>query len=177
MLIILEKLIAPILAFTAEEVWENIRVKKKPKSIHLNSWPKVEEKLIDAELEKRWDKLIEIRDYVLEALEKRRMEGEIGSSLEAKVELAVKNKDTFLFLNRYRQELPTIFIVSEVGLKEVDIVPEAYWQDANFQDIGILVKKSGGNKCNRCWNYSVSVGKSKEHPNLCQRCKKVINKL
>ena len=168
-LVILEKLIAPILVFTAEEAWKNTNShlgggNGPEASIHLSSWPEVEEGLIDSKLEECWNRLIDIRALVLKAIEAKRMEGEVGSSLEAKVGLLVKNEETFEFLNKFKDDLPSIFIVSEVDVAKAK----------DTEEIAICVEKAKGKKCDRCWNYSVTVGKDKKHALLCKRCVDVV---
>jgi isoleucyl-tRNA synthetase len=155
----LTKLIAPILSFSAEEVWSYIPQKKEV-SVHLASWPSQKEDYIDKELEERWTKLLKYRDEVLKALEKARVEKTIGNSLEARVEISVSDQD-YNFLNQFLKDLPMIFIVSQVELKK----------DGNLR---IEVKRARGKKCIRCWNWNEAVGKDKEHPDLCPRCCVVV---
>jgi isoleucyl-tRNA synthetase len=159
----LTKLIAPVLSFTAEEVWHYIShdsseqsLERKELSVHLASWPSQKEDYIDKELEERWTKLLKYRDEVLKALEKARVEKTIGNSLEARVEISASKED-YNFLNQFLKDLPTVFIVSQVELKK----------DGNLR---IEVKKARGKKCVRCWNWNEAVGKNKEHPDLCPRC-------
>jgi len=163
-LVILEKLIAPILVFTAEEAWKNTNSHrgdgKDSASIHLSSWPEVEEGLIDSKLEEHWDRLIDIRALVLKAIEAKRMEGKVGSSLEAKVGLLVNNEENFAFLNKFKDDPPSIFIVSEVAVAKAK----------DTEEIAICVEKATGKKCDRCWNYSVTVGEN----GLCKRCVDVV---
>jgi isoleucyl-tRNA synthetase len=148
-------LLAPILAFTADEAWENLPG-EKPESVHLAYFPEIVASEEDAELLKRWDRIFEIREAVLKSLEEARTEKLIGSSLEAKVILSV-NEETFMFLKPYADELRYIFIVSQVELKKSD-------------ELKIEVKRADGNKCERCWNYSVKVGEFHNYPTICERC-------
>jgi len=174
-LLILEKVIAPILVFTAEEAWRNTKVKEKAESVHISSWPEPDEKLIDLKLEEKWDNLIDIRMFILKAIEAKRMEGKIGSSLEARVELAVKDNGIYSFLDGYKKDLPAILIVSEVELTRAQDVPPGFSKHEGIPGLGISVGKASGQKCNRCWNYSTTVGKSDDHPGLCGRCVSVVN--
>ena len=176
-LLILEKLIAPILVFTAEDAWKNTKLKESVESVHLSEWPAIKDDLIDTDLEERWDKLINIRIYLMKEIEKKRTEGEVGSSLEARVDLAIKDNELFSFLNRYKEELPTIFIVSEVKLTRVEEVPKEFRQDEGLGGMGMLVGKAGGQKCSRCWNYSRTVGSNEAHSSLCEKCVSVVDKL
>ena len=174
-LLILEKLIAPILVFTAEEAWRNSKVKEKVESVHISSWPEPDEKLIDLKLEEKWDRLIDIRMFILKAIEEKRMEGKIGSSLEARVELAAKDNAIYSFLDGYKKDLPAILIVSEVELARAQDVPAGFSKHEEIPGLRISVGKASGQKCNRCWNYSSTVGESHGHPNLCERCVGVVD--
>ncbi len=159
----LAKVMAPILSFTSEEVWENLG---RQTSVHLESWPKPAAKHRSIELEEKWSHFLEIRDKVLKALEERREKKEIGNSLEASVELAVSKKEEHDFLKVFIQDLPGLFLVSSV---DVFLRP-----DASADGLAVNVKKAQGQKCGRCWNYRDSVGKSNEHPALCNRCIDVL---
>ncbi|MCS6874847.1 MAG: isoleucine--tRNA ligase [Pyrinomonadaceae bacterium] len=149
------RLLAPILAFTADEAWENLPGKHE-ESVHLAFFPKASLSAEEAALLERWKKIFEIRDLVLKSLEEARINKLIGSSLEAKVLLSVE-KPIYEFLQAYKDELRYVFIVSQVELIEAD----------NFS---IEVKKADGLKCERCWNYSVRVGEFAQYPTVCERC-------
>jgi isoleucyl-tRNA synthetase len=166
-LLALTKLMAPILAFTAEEIWKSLpeRQKEQP-SVHLTAFPKADPRWRDAELEKRWEQLLEVRVAVQAELEKKRREKLIGASLEAKVVVSA-NPEKFEFLQRYERDLPGIFIVSQVELKKVTHLP-------HHPDFAVEVLKADGKKCVRCWNYLPSVGESAAHPELCDRCLEAI---
>ena len=154
---ILTRLMAPITPFTAEEIWGYFN---KPVSVHLADWPKVENCLIDADLEAGWQTLINLREEVLKALEEKRIAKLIGSSLEAKVIIAAA-KEEHEFLNKYLADLRYIFIVSQVELLKGD-------------KLNIQVLKADGKKCSRCWNWSSLVGEDQSNPTLCERCAGVV---
>ncbi|MDP2912357.1 MAG: class I tRNA ligase family protein, partial [Candidatus Omnitrophota bacterium] len=155
---VLTRQMAPIIPFTAEEIWGYFN---KEGSVHLAQWPKEEDDLIDLGLESRWQRLIALREEVLKALEEKRIGKLIGSPLEARVTIIVKEKDEHEFLNRYLADLRYIFIVSQVELAKGD-------------KREILVGKAEGKKCSRCWNWSVSVGDNQANPTLCDRCAGVV---
>jgi len=155
---VLTRIMAPITPFTAEEIWGYFN---KEGSVHLSDWPGLEEDLIDAGLENKWQKLIYLREDVLKALEEKRIAKLIGSPLEAKVTLVAGGSEEYEFLNSYIGILRYIFIVSQVELLKGD-------------KIDIQVTKAGGRKCGRCWNWSESVGKDKSNPTLCERCSGVV---
>jgi isoleucyl-tRNA synthetase len=166
----LVKMLSPILSFTTEEVWGAIpnQPGREP-SVHLCSWPQVEEEMVNEELGVRWERLLKIRNSVTKALEMGRKEGLLGNSLEAKVLVFPERAEDAVFLERYEAMLPTVFIVSQVDLRPAG---EALPQDISVKEDGIslAVRKADGEKCKRCWNYSESVGESEEHPSICGRC-------
>ena len=156
-------LIAPILPFTSEEVYdsmyEGITSDDKAESVHLRLFPKQEELHIDEPLLTEWEKIREVREPVLKALEEARQRGMIGNSLEAKVMLQASG-GTAELLQRHRADLRYIFIVSQVELNQAE---------ANGE-LKIAISKADGQKCGRCWNYSVEIGKDQGFPTLCERC-------
>jgi isoleucyl-tRNA synthetase len=166
----LTRMLAPTLSFTAEEAWRAIpnQPDREP-SVHLCSWPEAEPRLVDDELGERWERLLEVRAGVTKALEMARRDGRLRNSLEAKVVLYPERSEEASLLGRYEKMLPTVFIVSQVELHSVG---EALPEDISVKDnhVAIAVRKSDGEKCERCWNYRESVGRSEEHPSLCDRC-------
>jgi len=160
------RLLSPILAFTADEIWENIPRGETPESnyvsVHVAEFPQTDGEY-DIDLKERWEKLFDIRDEVLKALEDARNAKLIGSSLEAKVVLTV-NDSTFDLLSRYVDELRYIFIVSQVEL-------------LNGENFNVKVERAEGNKCERCWNYSTRVGESERYPTACERCLDALSEI
>ena len=161
LLVNLTKLMAPILPFTSEEVWKYIQGLRLEESIFLASWPKRDEKLVDRELEDKWERIMEIRDKVLKKLEEARQAKDIAASLEAKIIVSFPNSLISL-LRGSEDMLREAFIVSQVELKE-------------GKKMEVEVERAKGRKCERCWNYSPYVGKNEDHPALCERCWKVIS--
>jgi len=161
----LVRLLAPILAFTSEEIWKYIPHRKSdnPESIQLNSWPAVNPEYENPELEKKWNRLIEIRDDVLKALENARNEKLIGASLEAEIRLKASG-DNYDFLAENKELLAMIFIVSDVVIED----------DPSATEIEITVARAEGEKCERCWVYSTTVGRNEKHPTLCSRCAEIM---
>ena len=148
------RLLAPILAFTSDEAWENMPG-RDVESVHMAEFPTIVETDANA-LSENWERLFAIRDEVLKALEEARNAKEIGSSLEAKVVLTA-DKDTTFFLADYFDQLRYIFIVSQVEVHQGD-------------KLDVVIQKADGTKCERCWNYSVRVGESAKYPTVCERC-------
>jgi len=163
-LVALTKLMAPILTFTADELWRMLRetARKDAASVHLASLPEANPKWADDKLAERWGKLLAIRTEVQASLEAQRRDKVIGSALEAKVVL--KADDAMLaFLKPYEAELPALFIVSQVALERV-----------TQAGCSAEIRRAQGNKCERCWNYRPAVGTFKDHPTLCDRCVEAI---
>ena len=154
-LLILVKSIAPLLPFTAEEVWQYIPLSDTVKSVHATEWPQMKNKYIDDELENKWYNLLQLRMKVLKAIEEKRSSGEVGSSLEAAITIGLTQENSFL--KDMRTCLLELFIVSEVSLEDA---PEP----------SIRVSKAKGNKCPRCWNYSLKIGTSEKYPDICPKC-------
>jgi len=173
---VLVKIVSPILSYTSEEIWEYLP--EKPQiSVHLSSWPQANKKWIDQRLQENWDRLLQIRSMVCAVLEHKRMEKVIGNSLEAMVFLFITDKKHYSFLKKYLDQLPAIFIVSDVKLEMVKVLPPQAKTDTKMTFLGVTVEKAAGSKCIRCWNWSPTVGQDSGHPQLCQRCLEVIHSL
>jgi len=94
--------------------------------------------------------------------------------LEAEVSLFVDSDEPYLFLARYREQLPSVFIVSSVNLTRVEALPEDASESELFPNLAISSKRTSGSKCERCWNWSRTVGDYDKHPTLCKRCVEVL---
>ncbi len=161
----LTRLLAPVLSFTAEEIWGHLPGERE-KSVHLARFPRFESSLLDMDLEERYAKLLDIREDVSKALEIARNDKLIGHSLDARVLLEAPAPVRGL-LERYKDELATLFIVSQAELGE-DI--EDGLEGENVAGLKIRIEKARGGKCERCWTYSTSVGHFDDHPSICERC-------
>jgi len=160
----LTRLMAPILPFTAEEVWKYIPEESgKPGSAHLAEFPQPNGQLLDETLNERWEKIWEIRSTVTKALEEARKGKQIGLSLDAQVHLFLP-ENIVTFLQPYAGELKSIFIVSSVTLHRTE----------DDKEVRVEAQRAEGQKCDRCWNFDVSVGHHSKHPTLCQRCTEAI---
>jgi isoleucyl-tRNA synthetase len=163
----LTKLSAPILTFTADEVWRFIPGILE-ESVHLSTFPEVD--YINNDLEEKWNKLIAIRDEILKALEMARGAKLIRSSLEAGVEI-YGHPDTIGFIHDNLEQIRVLSIVSHIGL--LDKPPEGVnfiHQSTEFDGLVVKVVNAPGRKCERCWTYRVSVGDNSAHPTICDRC-------
>ena len=155
------RLLAPILSFTAEEVYDNMPY-EDAESVHLTDFP-AKNLIDDAALEAKWDKLLEVRDDVNKALEESRNEKVIGKSLEAAVEIYSNDSEVVELLNSV-DNLHQLFIVSSVEVKENDGVA--------YDLATVKVIKAEGHRCERCWNIVEEVNEE----GLCPRCASILNK-
>ena len=163
------RIMAPVLSFTADEVWSYMKEGAKDKSVFLASFPKVEEKYLDKALEERWDRIIAVRGEVAKVLEALRRDKKIGHSLDSEVKLYAA-PDLHAFLMNYEKDLAFIFIVSSVAvLKDGDAPADSFASDA-VSGLRIGAGPARGEKCGRCWMYSETVGTVAEHPSICSRC-------
>ena len=155
----LTRMIAPILAYTSDEIWKYMPHSSNEKSEHViyNEMPEKVDISIDDDFMAFWDEIHELRDDVKKSLETFIKDKTIKSSLEAKVTLAASG-DKLAFLKKAENELATAFIVSEVEIVE------------NSSELEIKIEKAEGEKCERCWVISKTVGENSEHPTLCSRC-------
>jgi isoleucyl-tRNA synthetase len=172
LLSILVRLIAPVLSFTAEEIWQYMPGDKSDReiSVQLEEFPKVKQEIKNDELEAKFQKILDVRYEVSRALERARADKVIGHSLDAKVDLYA-DKELHDFLKSLEQELPFLFIVSQV---EICPPGSTASQDAvegeELKNLKVAVAQAEGQKCARCWNYSTTVGRVEEHPGICERC-------
>ena len=167
-------MISPILAFTAEEIWKYIPHSEgmNDESPLFNMMPEKVTGAADDELMAIYDRIHELRDDVKKALESARAEKLIGASLDAKVTLfaAGELKD---FIIAHKNELAEAFIVSQLEVCDGEAAPENAAK-GDIDGLCVLVEKATGEKCARCWMYSDTVGKNASHPDLCERCAKVL---
>jgi len=173
----LVRLLAPILSFTSEEVWQHLpQVSGRVESVHLALFPSQQEILGLAtstrngesnqeQLRSDWTLLRGVRDEVLKALEAARNQKLIAGSLEAQVTLSAP-EPAYSVLARYAQELRFLFIVSAVNLESA--------AGDGASGVRVQVSKAPGRKCERCWNYSTHVGEDPEYPGVCERCSAVL---
>ena len=157
----LARMLSPILAFTADEIWENLPTSDQQRavSVHLTTLPDTGG-FGDNELLSTWTQLFEIREDVLRSLEEARVAKQIGSSLEARVEISAAG-NAYKLLERHHDDLRYIFIVSHVDVLD---------SGEGASGVSIKVYPAAGIKCERCWNYSTRVGESSRYPTVCERC-------
>lgn len=161
----LVRILAPMTCYTAEEIWKYMPHKdgENKESVMLEYYPKVNPQYDNKELEETWDKYIKIKDEVAKKLELARANKEIGLSLAAKVTLFADGK-TYDFIKGKEELLKEICIVSDVEIKE------GKKEEDKDAIVGVSVEQASGEKCERCWMYSETVGKDENHPHICHRC-------
>lgn len=173
-LVTFTKMLAPILAFTCEELWSYMPAEVKDEdSVHLSSWPAPNEKYINLDIDAGWNRILKIRGEVAKALEGARNEKKIGNSLEAQVELYV-DESTQEFLGNYRDILAQTMIVSSVNVYPFFETPADAYRSELIPNLAVKVLPAPGAKCERCWRFEETVGGVAEHPGLCARCAAVL---
>ena len=176
-LAILVRLTAPILSFTSEEAWLSFPVGRPEESVFLSDMPKPDPSLQDEKLANRWDRLVEVRDEVLAALERAREKKMIGNALESGLVLFSEDDTVRDLLKEHAGYLEQLFIVSGVELSDSkdDLDKESYVGEK--VDLLVSVRKAEGEKCQRCWMYSTTVGSIEEFPDICEKCAGAIRKI
>src|SRR5579863_4717024 len=171
----LTRLLAPIMTFTCEEIWQYLpKSESRTDSVHMAQFPTSAEILGgagipgDAKSDEDWKGLRAVRDEVLKALEAARNNKLIGTGLEAQVSITASDP-AYSLLKRYEPQLRYLFIVSQVTL--------AQGSGNGSGGVHVEVKKADGVKCDRCWNYSTHVGEDRNYPTVCERCSAVLKEL
>ena len=153
----LVRILAPMASFTAEEIWKYMKHKtnENAESVMMEYYPTVKAEYENKELESKWDKILKIKEEVAKKLEEARAAKIIGHSLNAKVIISAEGSE-LEFLKENHDLLMTVFMVSGFEVAE--------------GNADIKVDVADGEKCERCWMYSTTVGENKEHPTICHRC-------
>lgn len=163
---------SPVLSFTAEEFWKYLpQTPHKTESVFLHSIQKAPSEWLNEALELKYQKIRQIRDEVLKALELARKEKIIGSSLEAQVRIFAEG-DTQKILKEYEKQWPTLLIVSQVVL--VYELEKNIHENEALDHLKVQILPAEGQKCERCWNFTITVGRNEKHPLVCERCAKVL---
>ena len=168
------RLIAPVLTFTAEEIWKYIPRSKgdNAESIFLNDMPEKLNINVDPAFTEKWDTIYDLRADVTKALEVKRADKFIGASLEAKVTLHISDSGLYEKIKGCSDILPAVFIVSQAEV--VNNGDGEFKSDSFGGALSVSVEKAAGEKCQRCWMYSETVGRNAIYPTLCTRCAAVI---
>ncbi len=188
----LVKAIAPVLCHMAEDIWQFLPYETPHKSVFEAGWFNLNSQWANSELKKRWEKFRDIRQYVNLELENKRVHKTIGASLEAKIQIHAYQENVQEILKRFNpgstnvktgvDELRYLFLVSQVEIIDAEdsetTDPLDKWTSRTADKLNFFeVLKADGHKCDRCWNYSTTVGLSQKHPLLCDRCETVIEEM
>ncbi len=171
----LVRLLAPILVFTAEEIFQAMPKDSGTRgapSVHLLAWEAMPEAWDHGAVEDDFRLLVALRPFVMKALEEARAQGLIGSSLEAKVIIQTASAGDAAYLKERLEDLPAVFIVSQVEVEGMSLGGERGLGDA-FPETRVVIARADGEKCARCWNYR-PLGAAAGHPRLCQRCAEAV---
>ena len=154
----LVSLIAPIIPYTADEIWTYIWHKpgENEFSVMLEEFPDFKEEYESQDLIAKWDKIFEIKEKLAKSLEEARAAKRIGNSLDSKVTVYASGNE-YQFILKNAESIKLVAIVSQFEIKESD-------------EAKIVVEKAYGDKCARCWTYSQEVGRDLKHPDLCKKC-------
>jgi isoleucyl-tRNA synthetase len=164
----LTRLVAPVLSFTADELWRYLPGRDAD-SVHMSVFPSADslKALHNTELLERWSRLTSLRERVVAEIEPLRKDKQIGSSLQAKVVLTAGDGD-LAFLEAYSEQLPMLFIVSEVELRAANGSSEPR------SDTQVEIGRATGVKCERCWRYVPKISHEPEWAGLCERCQQAL---
>jgi isoleucyl-tRNA synthetase len=173
----LAKAIAPVLCHMAEDIWQFLPYETSDKSVFEAGWVEIDEKWRKPELKEKWENLRDLRNDVNKVLEQARTDKKIGSSLEAKILLDVRDEKLKASLGNLNpekgngvDELRYLFMTSQVEVVDNSQKLEGLQYSLKSEKWIIGVVDAEGQKCDRCWNYSTHVGESTDHPLLCDRC-------
>ncbi|GEL75951.1 isoleucine--tRNA ligase [Tenuibacillus multivorans] len=166
MIVSLTQLLSPIVAHTADEVWQYIPG-VEAENVQLTDMPEARKVENEETIKEKWEDFMEVREDVLKSLEEARADKVIGKSLEAKLTIVPKDEKTMDLLESM-EHLHQYLIVSEVN------VADSHYLAKSYDRVSVAVEKHEGEKCQRCWVSSHSVGQNDKHPDLCDRCASVV---
>ena len=169
---VLVRVMAPILSFTADEIWGYLDIPEGPPSVHADSFVPVNQSRMDPLLADRWENIIRVRRDVTKALEVARNEKRIGHSLDASVTLGLST-DLAEALLPYKDQLRSIFIVSSVEMVNIDQMGGE--ETEGVMGLKVEISASSDHKCARCWVRDPTVGHDSTHPGICQRCLRALS--
>jgi isoleucyl-tRNA synthetase len=180
MLTALARLLAPILSFTADEVWSYIPGRGKPESVHLVTFPEERGEWVNERMAAEWERLLEVRGEVSRALEAARKQGLIGKGIDGVVYVTSAPEEQWrpLLAGKGEALLATLFNVSAVSLAESPPMDSGVaYESQDIPGLALAVvpaQRLGWKKCERCWTWSAGVGADPKHPTLCERCLPVV---
>ncbi|MCG8618900.1 MAG: class I tRNA ligase family protein, partial [Desulfobacterales bacterium] len=166
----LVKIMAPILPFTADEIYTHMPMADahRKESVHLEGMVALNDDWEDAELAEKWEKIRALRAEVTKALEEARKAKLIGHPLDASVKIKLPEGELSDLLASLEMPLHDVFIVSQADL--ADAIDGEVYEGKEIEGLAILVSKADGEKCERCWRFDTTIGDDTEHPTACHRC-------
>ncbi len=170
------RMMAPILTFTSEEIWQHMRDEidaSLPESVQLADWPELDEALLDDDLAERWRQVLTLRGVAMAALEEAKAAGEVPNPLEARLDLYVTDAERDV-LGAVEEDLAGLMIVSEVHLHHIE---EHEGEPGEPSGMRAEASLASGDKCTRCWRRAESVGEAEDHPELCNRCAERVKRI
>jgi isoleucyl-tRNA synthetase len=170
----LTRLMAPILSFTSEEVWEHLPGTRPEESVHLASFPEAPPGLPDEDLLAKYEFLLKVRDEINRGLEEARKAKVLSTSQEARVVLGTEDSELHDRLSRNAAELKTLTQVAEFVVANQQIPLDRALAAQEIAGLQVQVNKAEGEKCVRCWFTLASVGQDSRHPHICHRCLQVL---
>jgi isoleucyl-tRNA synthetase len=180
----LARAIAPVLSHLAEDIWQHMPYEVATESVFQAGWVHMQDQWKQPQLLPFWNQVRTLRDEINKVLEQARSDKAIGSSLAAKVMIYVPDEELRAQLSAMNasdslkghrvDQLRYFFLASQVELLDTPDALEGMKYQSQADNLGIGVTDADGEKCDRCWNHSVHVGESKEHPLLCERCVEAI---
>ncbi|MBW1818339.1 MAG: isoleucine--tRNA ligase [Deltaproteobacteria bacterium] len=161
------RLMAPVLSFTADEIWQYMKGEDRIASVHADMFLPVNDHTKDPELAERWEGILAVRKEVTKTLELARKEKAIGHALDAAVVLGL-SPELGEALEPYADRLRSLFIVSSVTTKPLDAMADV--PDSDLSGLKVAVAPADDPKCERCWVHDPTVGEVDGHPSICRRC-------
>jgi len=171
----LVRLMAPVLSFTADEIWQHMSGNDRPQSVHADLFVPINEGYRDSELAELWESIIAVRKEVTKVLELARKEKIIGHPLDASVTIGLP-PELMEELAPYRAQFRTILIVSSAEVVVADALDDGI-ESETLEGLKVKVTSSSDQKCERCWIHDPTVGQDDEHPTICKRCLDVLDEI
>jgi len=168
-------ILAPILAFTCEEIWTYIRTENDPVSVQLLPWPQIQTAHRDEVLEQKIDRILQVREVTSKAMEEARGQKIIGHSLGAWLTIYADTEWQELLENT--EQLDKVLIVSKVDVQPAANRSEDAIALDEVSGVWVSVQAAEGHKCERCWIIDLSVGANPKHESLCKRCAQVVEQM
>ncbi len=164
---VLVRLMAPVLSFTADEIWRYMKGDRSP-SVHADTFIPVNSVPRNSEIAEKWETIRSVRREVTKALELARKNRQIGHSLDASVTLGL-SPELAGKIKPYEPQLRFIFIVSSVDIRSLEELEDVE-ESQTLPGVKVKVYPSPDPKCERCWVHDPTVGEDQKHPTICKRC-------